>query len=277
MTPRLVGAERLPAALALNQVLFNITDDRRSGDRRDRHRATRTPVGLRDRPRDLRRDDRGGHAHASDAAAPRGRRAAAWRRSARGSPTSRPPVLQSTFRRHHRDGLRHAAGAVRRAGGDAVPSRPGDRRPALLRDRRRRLRRRAHGGWVGGRPPTGARGRAGGCLWGAGIAAFGLAGAHLVALVCLAVAEAPTSSPRCSATRSCSSRSPEALRGRLSGVHIFVVTGGPRLGDFEAGLVAQIFTPTVSVISGGLLCIAGAAAVAWRAPKFRRYHAGDAG
>ena len=32
---------------------------------------------------------------------------------------------------------------------------------------------------------------------------------------------------------------PDRLRGRLFGIHILVVTGGPRLGDVEAGLVAR--------------------------------------
>jgi hypothetical protein len=30
-----------------------------------------------------------------------------------------------------------------------------------------------------------------------------------------------------------------------------------------------------SVVSGGLLCVAGASLVAWRVPEFWRYHAGD--
>jgi hypothetical protein len=50
-----------------------------------------------------------------------------------------------------------------------------------------------------------------------------------------------------------------------------VVTGGPRLGDFEAGAVAALTTPTVSVVSGGLICILGVAAVALAVPQFVRY------
>jgi hypothetical protein len=65
------------------------------------------------------------------------------------------------------------------------------------------------------------------------------------------------------------------MRGRLSGIHILVVTGGPRLGDLEAGLVAQAVSPWFSVVSGGLLCIVGAGAVALLYPELRRYHAGE--
>jgi hypothetical protein len=49
------------------------------------------------------------------------------------------------------------------------------------------------------------------------------------------------------------------------------VAGGPKLGDFEAGLVAAAFSPTVSVVSGGLLCIVGAGVTAAVYPELRRY------
>jgi predicted MFS family arabinose efflux permease len=62
---------------------------------------------------------------------------------------------------------------------------------------------------------------------------------------------------------------PDALRGRLSGLQIAVVTGGPRLGDLEAGVVAAGFGDTVSVVSGGLACIAGALVLARLMPGFR--------
>jgi len=113
-------------------------------------------------------------------------------------------------------------------------------------------------------------------LWGVGIAAFGLVGERLwLGLVFLAFAGAADVISAVFRSTILQLTVPDALRGRLSGIHILVVTGGPRLGDLEAGLVAAAFTPTVSVVSGGLLCIAGAALVAWRAPAFRRYRAGD--
>ena len=64
---------------------------------------------------------------------------------------------------------------------------------------------------------------------------------------------------------------PDRLRGRLSTIFILVVTGGPRLGDFEAGIVAAWFTPTVSVVAGGLACIAGSGLVALVFPDLRRH------
>jgi len=50
-----------------------------------------------------------------------------------------------------------------------------------------------------------------------------------------------------------------------------VVAGGPRLGDFEAGVVASLTTPTISVVSGGLACIGGVVAIAALVPEFARY------
>jgi len=61
---------------------------------------------------------------------------------------------------------------------------------------------------------------------------------------------------------------PDALRGRLSGLQIAVVTGGPRIGDLESGAVAAAFGDTVSVVSGGLACIAGALLLARLLPGF---------
>jgi MFS family permease len=115
-------------------------------------------------------------------------------------------------------------------------------------------------------------------VWGAGIAAFGLVGDHLwLGLFFLAVAGAADVISAIFRNTILQVTVPENLRGRLFGIHILVVTGGPRLGDLEAGVVAAAFSPMASVVSGGLLCIAGAGLIAWRVPAFRRYHAGDPG
>jgi MFS family permease len=59
-------------------------------------------------------------------------------------------------------------------------------------------------------------------------------------------------------------------RGRLSAIQMAVVTGGPRLGNFEAGAVASLTSGGFSVISGGVACVLGVAALMnWR-PVFWR-------
>jgi hypothetical protein len=64
---------------------------------------------------------------------------------------------------------------------------------------------------------------------------------------------------------------PDALRGRLSSMHLAVVAGGPRLGDLEAGVVAALTSVRFSVVSGGLLCILGTLGIARWAPDFVQY------
>lgn len=64
---------------------------------------------------------------------------------------------------------------------------------------------------------------------------------------------------------------PDNLRGRLSGFHVAVVAGGPRLGDFEAGAVAALTSLRFSVISGGLACVLGALGIAKWMPELARY------
>ena len=66
-------------------------------------------------------------------------------------------------------------------------------------------------------------------VWGAGIAAFGLAGDHLwLALFFLAVAGAADVISAIFRNTILQVTVPENLRGRLFGIHILVVTGGPR-------------------------------------------------
>ncbi|HEX9343636.1 MAG TPA: hypothetical protein VF995_08495 [Actinomycetota bacterium] len=62
---------------------------------------------------------------------------------------------------------------------------------------------------------------------------------------------------------------PDALRGRISALWLAQVSASPRIGDAEAGAVAAISTPQISVISGGLACIAGALALVWLIPGLR--------
>lgn len=108
--------------------------------------------------------------------------------------------------------------------------------------------------------------------WGAAITAFGLVGAHLaLALFFLALAGAADVISAIFRNTITQLETPDSLRGRMSQIFILVVTGGPRLGDFEAGLVATWFTPTISVVSGGLACIVGAGVVALIYPELRHY------
>jgi MFS family permease len=64
---------------------------------------------------------------------------------------------------------------------------------------------------------------------------------------------------------------PDRLRGRMVGVNLVFIMGGPQLGELEAGLVAQWLGVTVAVVSGGLGCLGATAWMALREPALRRY------
>jgi MFS family permease len=109
------------------------------------------------------------------------------------------------------------------------------------------------------------------CVWGAAIVAFGLVHVLWAGLALLALAGwADVLSAVLRSTILQTSTS-EEYRSRISAVQIAVVTGGPRLGDLEAGTVATLVSTQFSIVSGGLACIAGAAALAALLPGFRRY------
>jgi hypothetical protein len=126
-------------------------------------------------------------------------------------------------------------------------------------------------GWVSGVRRQGLAVLVAVTVWGGCIALFGLVGSLPLAFVLLAAAGAADVISAVFRGTILQSTVTDAVRGRLSALHILVVTGGPRLGDLEAGLVASAFTPTISVVSGGVACIAGVIAVGVLIPQFARY------
>lgn len=110
-------------------------------------------------------------------------------------------------------------------------------------------------------------------MWGAAITGFGLTSALWLACVLLAVAGAADMVSAVFRTAILQAATPDAMLGRLNGVFIVVVAGGPRLGDIEAGAVATLVSPRFSVVSGGLACIAGVVLLAALVPRFARYDA----
>jgi MFS family permease len=110
--------------------------------------------------------------------------------------------------------------------------------------------------------------------WGAAITLFGLVQWLPIALFFLAIAGAADVISAVFRGTILQLTVPDRLRGRMSGVHLAVVAGGPRLGDLEAGLVAALTTPQFSVVSGGLACLAGAFVVQRKVPELWDYEAG---
>jgi MFS family permease len=111
-------------------------------------------------------------------------------------------------------------------------------------------------------------------VWGLGIVAFGFSGDRLgLALGCLAVAGGADVVSAVFRGTILQQNTPDELRGRISAVHTLVVVGGPRIGDVEAGVVASVFSPMVSVVSGGVVCVAGVVLLGVLFPELARYRA----
>ncbi|MEW1800879.1 MFS transporter, partial [Streptomyces virginiae] len=109
--------------------------------------------------------------------------------------------------------------------------------------------------------------------WGLAIAVFGLTRNLWLGLFFLALAGYADTVSMVFRTTMLQAATPDDMRGRLQGVFIVVVAGGPRLGDFLAGTAADLTSPAVAVTCGGLACVlvVGLLALRWR--NFARYDA----
>jgi ENTS family enterobactin (siderophore) exporter len=108
------------------------------------------------------------------------------------------------------------------------------------------------------------------CVWGAAIAAFGQARSLVLALALLMVAGMADVISEILRGTLLQLLAPDELRGRLSSLWLAQVNVAPALGNAEAGAVAAVAGDAFSIVSGGLLCIVGAAWIAWRWPALRR-------
>ena len=122
--------------------------------------------------------------------------------------------------------------------------------------------------------------------WGVSISGFGIsvalaggvwtrASALLMGAFFLACAGAADSVSAVFRTTILQAATPDHLRGRLQGVFIVVVAGGPRLGDLVSGSVATVSSEAFAAIAGGIACVVAVAALtAWQR-GFLRYDAQD--
>ncbi len=109
--------------------------------------------------------------------------------------------------------------------------------------------------------------------WGVAIIAFGFTNVLWLALACLAVAGAMDAISGLFRSVIWNETIPDRLRGRLAGVEMISYTSGPTLGNFEAGALASLTSVRTSVVSGGVLCVAGTAMLVALLPAFWRYDA----
>lgn len=120
------------------------------------------------------------------------------------------------------------------------------------------------------------------CGWGAGIAGLGVAlllvdgpltqqQAFWAAMAGMFIAGASDAVSAVFRTTILQSAAPDHMRGRLQGVFIVVVAGGPRAGDFLAGSVASAAGERLALVLGGLACLLGVVVTVLVHRDFVRY------
>ncbi|MFF9847781.1 MFS transporter [Streptomyces litmocidini] len=109
--------------------------------------------------------------------------------------------------------------------------------------------------------------------WGTAVAVFGLTRNLWLGLLLLALAGYSDTVSMIFRNTMMQVAAPDEMRGRLQGVFIVVVAGGPRLGDFLAGAVADLTSPAVAITGGGIACVVAIGLLALYGRGFRRYDA----
>jgi len=109
--------------------------------------------------------------------------------------------------------------------------------------------------------------------WGIAIAAFGFTDTLWAGLLLLAVAGAADNVSAVFRGTIMLSATPEAMRGRLTGIEFMQVASAPTVGNIEAGVVASLTSLRFSIVSGGFLCVIGTVVVCALFPALVRYDA----
>ncbi|HKC27190.1 MAG TPA: MFS transporter [Jatrophihabitans sp.] len=109
--------------------------------------------------------------------------------------------------------------------------------------------------------------------WGGAVALAGLAAQLWLAVVLLAFAGAADLVSAVYRQTILQTYAPDEMRGRMQGVFIAVVAGGPRLGDLRAGGTAAATSTTFSWVGGGIACMVVVAIAGTLVRPFWRYDA----
>lgn len=112
-------------------------------------------------------------------------------------------------------------------------------------------------GWTGGVRRKGLGVLVSVAIYGLAMGAFGLvpASGFVLGLVLLAIAQGADTVSSIFRHTILQMETPDALRGRLSAINLVFVAGGPQLGQVESGVVAALWSPEASIITGGLACV----------------------
>ncbi|MBP6702123.1 MAG: MFS transporter [Vicinamibacteria bacterium] len=110
-------------------------------------------------------------------------------------------------------------------------------------------------------------------VWGVAIVIFGFCDSIVPAALFLALAGGADAVSGIFRSTMWNQTIPDDLRGRLAAIEMVSYTSGPMLGHVEAGLAAAAFGLRGSIVSGGVLCVAGVIVCGLLLPKFIAYDA----
>jgi len=113
--------------------------------------------------------------------------------------------------------------------------------------------------------------------WGVAIIGFGLAGSLWIAAAFLALAGAADMVSMAFRGAILQSAATDEMRGRMQGVFIVVVAGGPRLADLLHGTGGAAFGTAAAVTAGGVLVIVTTVVAVLLLPAIWRYRVSSAG
>jgi MFS family permease len=108
--------------------------------------------------------------------------------------------------------------------------------------------------------------------WGLAMTLLGIVHLLWFGLFCLAVAGATDVISTILRNTVLQNAITDEFRSRVSSVQMAVVTGGPRLGDGESGVVASLTSTEFSIVSGGIACIVGVLLLLRARPGFWKHH-----
>jgi MFS family permease len=117
-------------------------------------------------------------------------------------------------------------------------------------------------------------------VWGTAMAGFGLAVALadqwqrpmlVVAILMLVLGGAADMASAAFRASMLQSAAADSVRGRLQGVFIVVVAGGPRIADVAHGTSAAVVGTAAAAAGGGVLVVVGTVVAAIAVPSFVRY------
>jgi MFS family permease len=111
----------------------------------------------------------------------------------------------------------------------------------------------------------------GAAIWGVAIVGLGYSNSLIAALVFLAIAGAGDNVSVIFRGAIWNETIPGELRGRLAGVEMISYLSGPMLGNTRAGWVASISSNSYSIVSGGVICLAGVVLCIPLLPAFWKY------